>query len=182
MNKFLIKLITIISLGILLFHLVSRLKRLNWLSNKRYGTEKRNAQPKSSSKQCKARARRIFISHSWRLSTRDYQDLAAKLKSVHLVYDHSIPRRKKRPVHSEEELRDIFRNQLLWCSKVFVLADKNLPSNGHVVMELDVAAELGKEIIAIQPNSQWAVPNFIRQRAHRIIANNTNSLLNCLRR
>lgn len=182
MNKFLIKLITIISFGVLLFHLISRLKRLSRLSNKRHGTGKRTEQSKSSSQRWNTRARRIFISHSWRLSTRDYQNLATKLKSVHLVYDHSIPRRKKRPIHSEEELRDIFRNQLLWCSKVFVLADKNLPSNGHVVMELDVAAELGKEIIAIQPNSQWAVPDFIRQRAHRVIANNTTALLNCLRR
>lgn len=181
MNKFLVKLITIITLGILLFRWISRLKRLSRLSNKCHAPEKRAAHPTASPKQWKYRARRIFISHSWRLSSRDYQDLANKLKSVHLVYDHSIPKRKKRPIHNEEELRDVFRNQLLWCSKVFVLADKSLPSNGHVVMELDVAAELGKEIIAIQPNSQWAVPDFIRQRAHRIIANNTTSLLNCLR-
>jgi len=108
--------------------------------------------------------------------------LVAKLKSINLVYDHSIPKRKKRAVHSTEELLYTFRNQLLWCSKVFVLADKNLPADGHVAMELELAAELGKEIIAIQPNDQWAVPDFIRQRAHRIIANDITSLLKCLRR
>ena len=185
MNSFIIKiikLISVITLIILLYRWIRRLKRLKRLSTAHCAPEKKIERHKVDSKPWKPRARRIFISHSWSLSSQDYKKLAVELRSAHLVYDHSIPKRKKRAVHSEEELRYIFRNQLLWCSKVFVLADKDLPADGHVAMELDVAVELGKEIIAIQPNGQWAVPDFVRQRAHRIIANNTTALLNCLRR
>jgi hypothetical protein len=182
MSKLIIKILSILTFAILLYRWINRLERLSRGSTIRQAPKNQAIRKPADSKRWKSRARRIFISHSWRLSSRDYKELASKLRSVHLVYDHSIPKRKKRIVRSEEELRDIFRKQLLWCSKVFVLADKDLPANGHVAMELDVAAELGKEIIAIQPNDQWAVPDFIRQRAHHIIANNTKSLLSCLSR
>lgn len=182
MNKFLIKIISVATIIILLYRWAKRLKRVNRRVTSHTNFERKPVRRTARSKRWQSRARRIFISHSWSLSSRDYRELAIKLRGAHLVYDHSIPKRKKRAVRSNEELRCVFRNQLLWCSKVFVLADKDLPANGHVVMELDVAAELGKEIIAIQPNDKWEVPEFIRRRAHRVITNDTTSLLNCLRR
>lgn len=182
MNKLFIKTISIITIIILVYRWAKRLKRINRGATPRTNSQRKPVRHTASANRWKSRARRIFISHSWSLSSRDYKELAIKLRGAHLVYDHSIPKKKKRAVRSDEELRCVFRNQLLWCSKVFVLADKDLPANGHVVMELDVAAELGKEIIAIQPNDKWEVPDFIRRRAHRVINNNTTSLLNCLRR
>lgn len=65
---------------------------------------------------------------------------------------------------------------MIWCSKVFVLADKELPLDSYVLAEMDIAAELGKEIIAIQPDPFYPVPHFIRRRAHCIIANDAHEI------
>lgn len=123
------------------------------------------------------RAKRIFISHSWRLSSHSYREIAAKFKRAANIYNHSIPQHKARPIASTESIRTLFHNQLLWCSKVFVVAHQDLSPTGYVAMELDVAAELGKEIIAIQPAQCTIVPRFIQQCAHRIISDEEGALL-----
>lgn len=128
-----------------------------------------------STKQKKVRARRIFISHSWQLSSRDYYLFLKNLRDIRSIYNHSIPRKKARRAR-RKDLHDVFRRQMLWCSKIFVLADKDLPLNSYVLAEMDIASELGKEIIAIQPDIYHPVPHFIRRRAHHIIANNVHEI------
>lgn len=122
------------------------------------------------------RARRIFISHSWHLSSHDYKLLLKNLRNIRKIYNHSIPRKNARHFRDAEDLHDIFRRQILWCSKVFVLADKELPLDSYVLTEMEIAAELGKEIIAIQPNPLHSVPPFIRRRAHHIISNDAREI------
>jgi hypothetical protein len=129
-----------------------------------------------STKQKPLRARRIFISHSWQLSSRDYYAFVKNLRAIRFIYNHSIPRKKARHVRDDEDLHNVFRKQMLWCSKIFVLADRDLPFDSYVLAEMDIASELGKEIIAIQPNIYHPIPHFIRRRAHHIIANDVREI------
>lgn len=154
-----------------------------WRSKRRpkrnQGSNRMGSLPAKSNR-FKQRARRIFISHSWKLGSYDYQRLVSKLRNEGLVYNHSIPKRKARPYLSVEELRNTFRKQLLWCSKVFVLAHKDLAPDGFVAMELEVANELNKEIIAIRPVAHQPVPSFIQRHATKIIDNNMTALVRAI--
>jgi len=177
MSKYFLRLIAGFAIGVVLFILV----RL-WTKNAVRTIPITNSSLRKShrlvdiAKQKPLRAKRIFISHSWELSSSDYHSFLKNLRTIRSIYNHSIPRKKARHVRGVEELYDVFRRQILWCSKVFILADKSLPLDSYVLAEMDIASELGKEIIAIQPDICHPVPHFIRRRAHHIIANNVHEI------
>lgn len=93
--------------------------------------------------------RRIYICHSL-YDTKSYKKVVRKLKlsDDFKVMNHSIPKHKQRENDGDDELRDIFRGQMKNCTHVFVLATSDLPQKSYVKMELEVAKELGKKIIA----------------------------------
>jgi hypothetical protein len=145
---------------------------------KRKRVRRRNRSHEVASLPLRPRARRIFISHSWRLSSYSYQEISNKLTlEGAAIYNHSIPKYKARLIQPTESIRTLFRKQLLWCSKVFVLAHPELSPAGYVAMELEVAAELGKEIIAIQSNRHASIPQFIRRYANCVISDRQSDLL-----
>lgn len=126
--------------------------------------------------------RRIFVSHSWRKSGKEYQLFVNKLKRENIgFYDHSIPEEKAFSEERKQELKKIFRKQMTYCSKVFVLAKNGISQNSYVGMELEIANELGKEIVAVKPHGQIGMPAFIKRKAHREISNNSTSIKNILR-
>ncbi|NHF59987.1 hypothetical protein FK220_011585 [Flavobacteriaceae bacterium TP-CH-4] len=126
--------------------------------------------------------RRVFISHSWKKGSLDYEKLIKKIKKEKiLIYNHSIPTDKAFDERKKKELEKIFRKQMIYCSKVFVLANKGLRSDSYVQTEIRIAKELGKEIIAVKPVGQKGIPYFIRNKADKIIANKINSIKKVLK-
>lgn len=121
--------------------------------------------------------RRIFISHSWEKGTYDYNLFMKKLRNDKVdVYNHSIPMNNSFDENRRKELENIFRNQMVYCSKVFVLASKGLKANSYVRTEMRIARELNKEIIAVKPYGQKGVPDFVRRNSDRIINNRVDSI------
>ncbi|WP_219010665.1 TIR domain-containing protein [Aquimarina litoralis] len=129
----------------------------------------------------KSPQRRIFISHSWERGSEDYLSLKKKLKEHNVkIYDHSIPSHKAFDEDKREELEKIFRNQMIYCSKILVIANSGIDKNSFVMTEIKIAKELKKEIIAIKPYGQYSMPTFIRNHATKIISNNINSIIKAL--
>lgn len=126
--------------------------------------------------------RRIFISHSWKESSDDYALLKEKINNQEIkIYDHSIPVNKAFNEKRVKELEKIFRKQMVYCSKIFVLAHSKIKKESFVMTEIKIAKEMKKEIIAIKPYGQRGIPQFIRRKADKVIANNIESIKKVLK-
>jgi hypothetical protein len=123
---------------------------------------------------------RLFISHSWQYSTKEYKNFISKLKYEEDFYNHSIPEDKAFSQWEPDKLRAIFRRQMSGCQKIFVLAHRNVKKESYVGIELEITAELGKEIIAVKPYGQYGVPSFIRKHSNQVISNNITSITRVL--
>jgi hypothetical protein len=130
----------------------------------------------------KINGKRLFISHSWKKSSCEYKKFVNKLHMEEVdFFDHSIPEEKAVDAESRAELRKVFRNKMRNCDVVFVLATSGTKESSFVGLELEIAEELQKEIIAITPHGQSSVPPFIKRKASKIISNNKTSILNSLK-
>lgn len=121
--------------------------------------------------------RRIYICHSFR-DSKSYQRIVKKLKLAenYKVWNHTIPRHKQKDVKDDDELREAFKSQIKGCSHVFVLATSGLPPESYVKMEIEVAKELGKRIIAIKPRGSNYVPKFIKDAKPEYISSNVRTV------
>jgi len=136
----------------------------------------------SLKKQNKTPQRRIFISHSWKKGSKDYNSLINKLSVSNIpFYNHSIPLDRAFNENNKKELEKIFRKQMVHCSKIFVLATRGVKSNTFVMTEIKIAKSLKKEIIAVKPHGQKGIPDFIRRNSSKIISNNINSIKEALK-
>ncbi len=121
--------------------------------------------------------RRVFISHSWNKGSKGYKSLKKKFNDYDLkIYDHSIPSFKAFDESNKKVLEKKFRNQMAYCSKIFVLANRGIKDTSFVMTEIKIAKEMNKEIIAIKPHGQNGIPNFIRRNSTKIISNNINEI------
>jgi hypothetical protein len=126
--------------------------------------------------------RRIFISHSWKKGSDDYNQLVNKLSNANIpFYNHSIPLDRAFDEGKKKELEKIFRKQMIYCSKIFVLATRGIKSDTFVMTEIRIAKSLKKEIIAVKPHGQNGIPDFIRRNSSKIITNNINSIKEVLK-
>lgn len=124
-----------------------------------------------------APARRIFLSHSWKKGRDEYDKFIKKLKRENIdFYNHSIPEEKAFDAKTRKELKSIFRKQMIYCSKIYILAKRGTSPESFVGMEIEVAKELKKPIIAVKPNGQYGIPKFIQINADEIISNNIQSI------
>lgn len=97
----------------------------------------------------------LFISHPWNYSNA-YNDLVRLLNSKpYFNYkNYSVP--KDDPIHNvpyEYQLRVAIRNQMQSASCVFILAGVYSSYSKWINIEIQLAQEMGKKIIAIEP---WA--------------------------
>lgn len=127
--------------------------------------------------------RRIYICHSFR-DSKSYKRIVKKLKLAenYHVWNHSIPRHKQKVVETEDELREAFKSQMRGCSHIFVLATSDLPRKSYVKMEIEVAQELGKRIIAIRPKGSTYVPKFTKDAKPEYISNDIRTVQKTLKK
>lgn len=127
--------------------------------------------------------RRIYICHSF-CDTKSYKKVVRKLKlsEEYKVWNHSIPQHKQRKVKDDDELREVFKSQMRGCSHVFVLATSGLPRKSYVRMEIEVAQELGKRIIAIRSKGSYYVPPFIKKANPEYISNDIRTVQKALKK
>ena len=125
----------------------------------------------------------IFISHSWSYS--DYYDkLISLLDSESSLYyrDYSVP--KNDPIHNannDRELRAAIKNQMQHASCVLILAGVYSTYSKWINIEIDLAQEMGKRIIAIEPWGSERTSTVVKSNASKVVKWNTSSIVNAIK-
>ena len=119
---------------------------------------------------------RVFISHSWSYDN-DYWNLIGKFqKNEFEFYNHSIDLDKPLDASTKSEIELGIRNKIKGCSKVVVLAG-SYAERYWIKREVEIANEMGKEIIAVRPWGQSYVPPFLNKKADKIVGFNSKSII-----
>ena len=127
----------------------------------------------------------LFISHSW-----DYNDTYKALislldKAPYFSYkNYSVPKDDPLRIYSkyyETELRNKIKNQMLACSAVLVLAGVYASYSDSINMEISVAKELRKPIIAVEPWGSEKTSVIVKNAATRIVGWSTSSIVDAIR-
>ncbi|WP_037324631.1 TIR domain-containing protein [Ruminococcus flavefaciens] len=125
----------------------------------------------------------IFISHSW-----SYSDAYEKLISLlddapNFSYrDYSVP--KDDPIHNannERELRAAIRNQMQHASYVLILAGVYSTYSKWINIEIELAQEMGKRIIAIEPWGSERTSTVVKSNANKIVKWNSASIVSAIK-
>ena len=125
----------------------------------------------------------LFISHSWNYSD-SYDKMVNLLNSVSgFAYrNYSVP--KDDPVHNatyDYQLRDAIRNQMQYATCVLVLAGVYSTYSKWIKIELELAAEMGKRIIAIEPWGSERTSSIVKNAANVVVKWQANSIVSAVR-
>ena len=125
----------------------------------------------------------LFISHSWA-----YSDAYSKLMELlsNAPYfnfkNYSVP--KDDPIHNapnDYQLRAAIKNQMQHASCVLILAGVYATYSKWINIEIQLAQEMGKKIIAIQPWAAQRTSQVVKNAADEIVGWNTSSIVNAVR-
>lgn len=125
----------------------------------------------------------LFISHSWTYSDA-YEKLVALLDSdAYFVYkNYSVP--KNDPIHNacyDYQLKEAIRNQMKYANCVLILAGVYSTYSKWINIEIDIANELGKKIIAIEPWGAEKTSLVVKQNADVVVKWQKSSILKGIR-
>ena len=125
----------------------------------------------------------LFISHSWTYSDK-YERLVEMLDGKPNFYykNYSIP--KDDPIHNAEnddELKKAIKNQMQSASCVLILAGVYATYSRWINIEIDLAQEMGKTIIAIEPWGAERTSETVKNAADKIVRWNTDSIVSAIR-
>lgn len=134
-----------------------------------------------------AKTYNLFISHSWSYSDA-YDKLIALLnKRAYFSFrDYSVPRDD--PIHNapnSQALYDAIKRQMAPCHVVLVMAGVYATYSAWIRKEIKIAKtefQTPKPVIAIKPWAQTNISQFVRESADDIVAWNTNSIVDAIRR
>lgn len=125
----------------------------------------------------------IFVSHSWSYS--DYYDRLISLLEERKYFDfrdYSVP--KNDPIHNaknKEELKKAIRAQMAHASCVLILAGVYATYSKWINIEIELAQELGKSIIAIEPRGAEKTSLVVKDAADIVVGWNTESIVDAIR-
>lgn len=125
----------------------------------------------------------LFISHSWTYGDA-YEKLVKILNSVpgFTYRNYSVP--KNDPIHNaryEYQLKAAIRNQMQHASCVLVLAGVYATYSKWIKIELELAAEMGKKIIAIEPWAAERTSAVVKAYADEIVKWQGSSVVKAIR-
>ena len=126
----------------------------------------------------------IFISHSWSYSDQ-YQGLVRLLNNAeYFSYkNYSVP--KDDPIHNASnkyELKEAIRNQMQYASCIIILAGVYSTYSKWINIEIELAKEMGKKIIAVQPWGANRTSDIVKKSADEIVAWNPSSIVSAIKR
>lgn len=125
----------------------------------------------------------LFISHSWTYSTQ-YGNLVHLLDAnPYFSYkNYSVP--KNNPIHNapyEFQLKEAIRRQMQPASCVIILAGVYSTYSKWINIEIELAKEMGKRIIAVEPWGSLHTSTVVKNAAHEIVGWNTASIIRAIR-
>lgn len=108
----------------------------------------------------------IFVSHSWTYDEH-YERIVDFLNEVPSLdwQNHSVPSTDPLPATNDEDLKQELRSQIQPASVVIVSAGMYGAYSKWISIELDLAEEFAKPVIAIVPQGQERVPAKIQESA-----------------
>ena len=125
----------------------------------------------------------LFISHSWTYS--DAYDKLVNLldEAENFSYkNYSVP--KNDPIHHapyDYQLKAAIKNQMQHASCVLILAGVYSTYSKWINIEIQLAKEMGKTIIAIEPRGAERTSLVVKQAADKVVGWNTKSIVNTIR-
>lgn len=125
----------------------------------------------------------LFISHSWTYSNA-YDGLVSLLdNNPFFAYkDYSVP--KENPIHNspfEYQLKEAIRRKMQPASCVIVLAGVYATYSKWINIEVALAKEMNKKIIAVVPRGSERISMVVRNAADEIVGWNTDSIIRAIR-
>ena len=128
----------------------------------------------------------LFISHSWKYS-KVYDRLVEMLRdySYFTFLNYSVPEKDPLDISGkryESKLREAIEKQMRLCSVVLVIAGKYASYSDSIGMELDVAEEMGKPILAIEPWGSEATSQRAKEVASEVVRWNSSAIIDAIRR
>jgi len=125
----------------------------------------------------------LFISHSWAYSDA-YEKLVNLLnaKPYFTYKNYSVP--KNDPIHhanNDAQLKAAIRRQMQPASCVLILAGVYASYSKWINIEIELAQEMNKKIIAIQPWGAEKTSVVVKNAANAIVGWNTNSIVKAIR-
>lgn len=128
----------------------------------------------------------LFISHSWSYSD-VYDGLNSKLREApYFVYNnYSVPMDKPiviyNPKYYDSELENKIKNKMKYCSVVLILAGVYATYSDSINMEIKIAKELEKPIIAIEPFGSERTSKVVKDNADRVVKWNSKSIVDAIK-
>ncbi len=127
----------------------------------------------------------LFISHSWSYSDA-YEKLVALLDKNTDPYfsykNYSVP--KDNPIHNihnDSQLKTAIKQQMQPASCVLILAGVYSTYSRWINIEISLAQDMGKVIIAIEPWGSERTSSVVKNAADYIVKWNTASIVNAIR-
>lgn len=125
----------------------------------------------------------LFISHSWSYSDQ-YKGLINLLSqdSNFEFKDYSVP--KDDPIHNasnQDALREAIRAQMQHASCVIVLAGVYSSYSKWINIEIDLAKEMGKRIIAVEGWGAERTSMMVKDNAVQTVKWNTKSIIDAIK-
>ena len=125
----------------------------------------------------------LFISHSWNYS--DTYDGLIDLLNAKPYFDYknySVP--KNDPIHNapyDYQLKAAIRNQMQHASCILILAGVYSSYSKWINIEIQLAQEMGKKIIAIEPWGAERTSIVVKNAADETVRWNTDSIVRAIR-
>lgn len=125
----------------------------------------------------------VFVSHSW-----SYGDVYDKLISFFKdepyfdFKDYSVP--KDDPIHNaanDSALRTAIKNQMVRASAILVLAGVYSTYSKWISKEIELAKEMGKPIIAIEPWASEKTSTLVKNNADVIVKWQASSIVQAIK-
>lgn len=125
----------------------------------------------------------LFISHSWTYSDA-YDGLVNLLdaKPYFSYKNYSVP--KDDPIHnanSDAQLKAAIKTKMQPVSDVLILAGVYSTYSKWINIEIQLAKEMGKKIIAIEPWGSERTSRVVKDAADEIVKWNTDSIVKAIR-
>lgn len=125
----------------------------------------------------------LFISHSWTYSD-SYIKLVALLnaRSYFSYKNYSVP--KNDPIHHaryDYQLKEAIRAKMRPVSCVLILAGVYATYSKWINIEIELAQEMGKPIIAVEPWGAERTSAAVKNAADKIVGWNTYSIISAIR-
>lgn len=125
----------------------------------------------------------LFISHSWTYSDAYNRLVSILNKAPNFTYkNYSVP--KDDPIHNasnDSQLRAAIRNQMQHASCVLIMTGMYASYSKWIQIEIELAQEMGKKIIAVEPWGAERTSAVVKKAANVKAGWNTASIVSAIK-